>query len=200
MAIDIDIRIGGSRELFRALNRFDRDVAQRATAQALNRTINNMRATAITLGAQYLGVAKSEIVKRFRFDINTKHGAIGIVGARARVRMEARAVASGRPFNLIRWDAHAVPGGVVANAWGESKLYRGLGITRNPANFVFVVNRGRREKKRIGRGAFGPGLTHALQRTGIQRAIEREGEEKFAQHFASAANYHLSRNGWRARV
>lgn len=200
MAVDIDVRLTGARELLRGLQRFPGAVAERATAQALNRTINNMRSVAMVEGARYLGVPQRAIERRFQFNLRNKHGAVGIVGARARVRMEAIAVAKGRPFNLIRWNAHRAPGGVVADAWGSVRLYRGLGITRNPAAFVFVPNKGAKGKKRIGRGAYGPGLTTALQQERIARAIEREGFERFPLHLRSAANFWLAREGWRVRV
>jgi len=200
VTITLNIRETGARDLINALNRFDRAVAQRATAQALNRTINNMRATAIKEGSRWLGVKQSAIERRYSFDIRSKHGAIGIKGARARVRMEAVATARGRPFNLIRWGAVRVPGGVVANAWNNAKLYPGLGITRAPASFVFKVRDAKQGKKRIGRGAYGPGLTSAMTNTTVARSIERTGNEKFLQHFVSAANYHLERDGWGGRV
>lgn len=159
-----------------------------------------MRTAAIVLGSRFLGVKRSDIAKRFSFDIKTKHGGIGVVGAKPRVRMEARAVARGRPFNLVRWNAQPVAGGVRADAWGETKIYKGLGITRAPARFVFVVSKEGRAKKRIGRGAYGPGLTHALEEVDIQNEIARVGSERFDHHFVSAANYHLQRAGWRSRV
>lgn len=200
MGVELDVRVTGARELLRALDRFDRTVSQRATAQALNRTINNMRAVAIDRGARFLGVPKKDIERRFRFDIKNKHGAIGIVGARARVRMEAVAIARGRPFNLIRWNAQRVPGGVIADAWGETKFYHGLSITRAPAAFVFAPVKGAKGKGRIPtQGAYGPGLTHALEDEQIAKAIEREGAKRFEAHLRSAANYYLERDGWSVR-
>jgi hypothetical protein len=201
MAINVDIRLTGVRRLMRDLNSFDTKVAQEATTQALNRTINNMRKTAIEEAAKWMGIKKKLIEKRTAFNVQTKLGAIGIKGAKRNIRMEARGFALGRPFNLIRFGAVPAPGGVTANAWGTSKLYKGLGIARNPASFVFVVETRAKGKKRIRRGAYGPGLMQAMEVPRIAQAIETTGQVQFEKHFISAANFRLARNGWkRARV
>ncbi len=200
MAVSLDIRTTGVRKLARALARFDKAVSQKATQQALNRTINNMRATAIIEGARWMGIRRRLVEKRFQFNIQSKHGAVGIIGAKARIRMEARGVAIGRPFNLIRWGATRAGDGVRANAWGSERTYRGLSIAASPSRFVFVVNKKAKRKGRIGRGAYGPGLTSAIADKFVAEQIERVGEDKFEQHFIAAAKFRLSRAGWRAVI
>ena len=184
--LSIDVR-----NLVRGLERFDAQVAQRATQQALNRTINNMRATGIEQGSAYLGVPARAITKRTSFNVATQHGRVGVRGA-TRFRLVAEAFAKGRPFNLRRWLISADNTGVIANAWGEQKHYPNL-IIGNQTRTVFVLNQSEKGAKRIKRGAWGPGFTHALERPRIAQAIEDTGNERFPGHFASAANFFLTR-------
>lgn len=201
MAIGLDVRLIGDRALLRSLIRFDREVAQRATRDAINRTINNMRTVAIIEASRWLGVKRKDIVKRFNFTITAKHGAIGIIGAKRNKRMVATAIGRGRPFNLIRWETSEGPNGVTSSAWGAAKHYPNTVITRAPARFVAFIDKTKKGAKRLkSKGAFGPGLTHALLEDRIARAIEKEGEAKFPAHFASRANEALRRAGWGSRV
>ena len=196
MAVDIDIRLLARKQI-KALESFDKKVAERAGAQALNRTINNMQKVAIEEGARFLGVSKNTLEKRFSFNLKENHGAIGIIGARPRVRMEAKGIAKGRPFNIVRWDAQQTSAGVVANAWGSTKLYKDTLIVRAPGRFVAKLNRSNKGKKRVARkGVFGPGLTHAIENQVVRFQIQREGERKFPQHYASAANRFMQLAGY----
>lgn len=199
MTVRIDIRLLGERELARELARFSPQVAQVATVHALNRTVNNMRSKAIKLSAKWLGVPGKLIKKRFNFNTKLAHGAIGIVNAK-RQRLEAKGVALGRPFNLIRWGAQRTPQGVTAHAWGKTKHYEGLSIASNPAPFVFVISKSGKGPKRIKRGAYGPGLTDAMTDPTVAAAVKKEGEDKFTGHFVSRANRALERAGWRPRL
>ena len=198
MAVDIDIRTTGVRKLMRSLEAFDKRIAQTATQRALNRTINDMRETAIREGALWMGIKKSLVAKRFGFDVKRRHGAMGIKGARRGIAMEASTIAKGRPFNLIRWNATQMPTGVSSDAWGERKIYKDTKIIKG--KFVarlskhLVDREGRR--RLMNRSAFGPGLTHALQEPKIVDNVQTTGVFRFEHHFVQRANELMRRAGF----
>jgi len=199
MAIALNIRATGARDLLKSLNRFDSRIAQRATQQALNRTINNMAKAGKEEGAKFLGVAKSKISKGARVDQNSKHGAIAIQGARRGKAMRALMFVRGKPFNLIRWTTTPTKGGVISNAWGSAKRYPDTAIIGG--KFVAVLTKHKDKRGRAAlrnKSAWGPGMTHAMEDPKIVAAILDEGDRKFVKHFASAAAFLLEREGYKS--
>ena len=203
MAVDVNIRIRGMRELQAKLKRFDKDVSQRATANALNRTINKVRTLSIGLAATEMGVRKALFTRGLRYNWrgSNKVGAFKTRRARAGVRMFADMTATGSPHNLIRFGAVQAKSGVMHNAWGKLQFNPSLAVVEaNGARFVVVIQTGNKGKGRLGRKAYGPGLAQTLDVPRNAATVQGFADKWFPIFFVDGANKQLARAGYRARL
>ena len=158
-----------------------------AESQAINRTARNVTTLGIKEVAKEMGIKRSKLAKRGRqrnFRDSSKYGGINPKRRATRRRLFTEISARGRPFNVRRFGAKRVLGGVHHEAWGRGQTARGAWMLKNGAA---VIRSGSSF-----RSVFGPGVTHVFQYPRIARLMQREAVRKFPGHFSTAVRYALS--------
>ena len=178
----IEIRVRADVASLRFL---DGRAVQFAEAQAINRTAGNVQKEAVSVVAEKMGVPRSRIYKRGkRAKGANKFGTVSR-GRRANARrLETTITGYGRPFNVSRWNAHKVAGGVKHAAYGREQI--APGTWKIPSGAVVV------RKGQSFRGVWGPGIGQVMEETSTTLHLTRFAQAKFDGHFDSALKFAFS--------
>ena len=203
VALKIDANVA---QAVRALDRFDSQVSQPATANALNRTINKLRTESIKYSAKIMGVKRAQFDRKgsYTWRGTDKVGGFNVTRARARRKMNASMLAVGKPHNLIRFGAVNLGSrgrrGVFHHAWGQPQTNRDLIVVTGAGSpFVVAVDPKKKGSGRIGRKAYGPGLASILSEPKHSKWVDETASKWFATFWPISANHQLQRRGYKAR-
>lgn len=200
MAVFLDVRVTGAREVAKALARFGRQVSQPAMANAINRTLNKTRTETIVEAGKRMGGKRSQFVRgtRYNWRGGNKLGALYTVRARAFRRPAGELHLVGRPHNLIRFGAVSTGKGVLQHAYGQVQFNDKLAIINR--KFVVAVDPTHKRARRLGRSAYGPGLAETFTKPAGEAFITASLGRWFVPLFIASANHQLARRGYRARI
>lgn len=166
----------------REVSRWQREAVPKAAAHALNTTARQVQSAAVKELARETGLKQKDI-------------RVALSRVRATwTRLQSEVIATGRAVNLIRFTRQSraqarKAGGVRANAWGVSRLYRG----------TFIGNLGRTVFKRAGKGRMpiravhGPSIPREMAREKVSRILRTVAETNWAENFARDLRYYLNR-------
>ena len=162
----------------------DRGAVTKAAARALTRTADQVRSAAVKELARETGLKQKDVrvaLKRIR--------------AKPRNLISA-VVATGRAVNLIRFTRQTREqarraGGVIANAWGKKRLYRGS----------FIGNVGRTVFRRTSAARLpiaalhGPSIPREMAREKIAKHLKAVVRTRWPINFAADLKFFLNRSG-----
>lgn len=181
-----------------------------AEKQALTRTQANVQSESLQLVSKKMGIPIAKLRKRGRvtFASRAAFGAIAKSKNPTLRSLEAQVRATGKPFNVIRWQAREIKGGssqsiksrrktkgkgrsvaVAHKAWGREQITLGAWIMKaNGGTFVAIKSR----SKGRPRGVYGPGVTQVIKYPEVLRALEVHTVTQFNHHYTQAVNYVFS--------
>ncbi|MGB4191883.1 MAG: phage tail protein [Rickettsiales bacterium] len=159
---------------------------QQAYPKAVTRTLNRVASSAKTASAKHIAPmmnAKQSDIKR------------RMIEAKAYPRkVWASIIASGSPLKLIAFKARQTTRGVVAKAWGRTKLYRGTFIAPvkhgSSTNAVYV----RRSQHSLPvKQLYGPGVAQLFKQQENITIMQDTVRMRLSTEFKNNINYYASR-------
>jgi hypothetical protein len=182
MTLRVNIKHDVNRAL-RALGN-DRVAVKKAAARALTRTADQVRSAAVKEIARETGIKQKDVrvaLKRVRAKPTNLISAV---------------IAIGRAVNLIRFTRQTrrqarKAGGVVANAWGVRRLYRGAFIG-NAGRTVFTRAPG--ASRLPIRAKHGPSIPREMAREKVAKHLERVIRTRWPINFEADMRFYLSRS------
>lgn len=178
--IQVDVKFDVQRAL--ANNRDRQRAVRQAAARALNRTAQQVQSAAIKAIAKETGLKQKDVRPALR-RVNAKAS-----------DLLALVIATGTALNLIRFTRQTRAqarraGGVIANAWGRRKLYRGTFIG-NLGRTVFV----RETAARLPIHAVsGPSIPGEFARAAVAKQMQSVAHERWPINLDSDLRYYLER-------
>lgn len=155
---------------------------RQAAARALNRTAEQVQSAAVKEIARETGLKQKDV-------------RVAMSRRRAKAsNLVAVVIATGRAVNLIRFTKQTREqarraGGVIANAWGKSRLYPGTFIA-NLGRTVFV----RRGKERLPiRAVHGPSIPREMAREKVAKHLETVIKTRWPINFAADLKFYLGK-------
>jgi hypothetical protein len=180
MPISIDVKFDVQAALRRNKGR-ERAVRQ-AAVRALNRTAQQVQTASVKAIARETGLKQKDVrvaMRRLRAKPSN---------------LVATVIATGKAVNLIRFTrqtrrAARRAGGVIANAWGRKRLYRGTFIG-NAGRTVFA----RTSKARLPiEPKYGPSVPRELAREYVAKFVRQTIRTSWPINFQSDLKYYLGR-------
>jgi hypothetical protein len=179
------LRVNVKHDVNRALRALgnDRAAVKKAAARALTRTADQVRSAAVKEIARETGLKQKDV----RVALSRVRATVG--------KLLAAVVAVGRAVNLIRFTRQTREqarraGGVVANAWGRRRLYRG----------TFIGNQGRTVFRRVGESRLpitvvhGPSIPREMARENVAKQLARVIRTRWPINFEADMRFYLSRS------
>lgn len=127
---------------------------------AINQTARQTRTEAARRIAKLMGIKVGEARKALQIIFASQN------------RLEARVIASGRPRNLIHFQARQTRKGVTAKAWGTRKLYKGSFIITSPQGQKLVMKRRGKDRLPI-EPLWGPSVPDTMVNEEIRAALQQ---------------------------
>lgn len=190
----------------------------KASARALNRTADNVRAAAVREIAQREGIKATDVRRYVRVTVRARYKREGKVErfSQGASSLTARVSADGRTPNLIEFVSKAsrLPSafrsrdGVVAHVHGADKVYRGTFIVRARNGKMVVVSRSVKAKAdprgmrplgskgkwrpKWSKGIYGPPPSRTFATNVIMQVMEQVAKDRWAINWAHESKRVLS--------
>lgn len=208
MALKIDVQSDVKKLI--AKNEDLRHELLKASARALNRTADNVRAAAVREIAEREGIKATDVRKYVRVTVRARYKRSGKLEqyAQGASSLTARVTANGRAPNLIEFvgKSDRLPGafrsrdGVVAHVHGANKVYRGTFVVRARNGKVVVVTRSPKAKAdprgmrprgghgkwkpKWSKGIYGPPPSRTFATNVIMQAMDQVARQRWAINWA----------------
>jgi hypothetical protein len=176
VSVEINVRVDVQRTIDELRELADR-VIPAATSRALNRTIDSGRAEAVRAVSDETGYTRSEVRER-----------MFVKGATPR-RWRAELQAFPLSKNLSRFNARQQAPGVRANAWRNTKTYRGSFILKKNGRVVSRVGKERFPLK----GLRGPSVRKSFMRPKVNDRIVQRIRTRWPLEFQREIAFRLGR-------
>lgn len=184
------ITVDGLQFLGRTMTRAEREVFPQAMARSLNRVASTVKSRSVKDVAKATGLKSQSVGRRI------------ILKKRAsKNSLTASVEASGRPLNLISFQARELKTGVSAKPWGRRQKFREAFFATMPNGATLVVTRIKGKKIRTGpnKGApaikamYGPGIAKEAAEPALDTARRKVVAERMPIEFGRELRFRVSK-------